>query len=73
MLDTIPPGMFMYCDKDRDFYLVLGTIAELTTVINFSRSFKRYSVTDYRTNYYRWFFSINCRILSQTVQRFSRL
>ena len=73
MLDTIPPGLFVYCDENQEFYFVIGTDVELTTVINFNRSFKRYSVTDYRTNYYRWFFSDRCRILSQTVQRFSRL
>ncbi len=64
MLDTIPPGLFVYCDEDEEFYLVVGTVAGLTTVINFSRSFKRYSVTDYGTNYYRWFFYNKCRILS---------
>lgn len=73
MLDIIPPGLFVYCVEDKEFYLVIGTDVELTTVINFNRSIKRYSVTDYRTNYYRWFFYNKCRILSQTVQRFSRL
>ena len=58
MLDTVPPGLFVYCDEDKEFYLVIGADAELTTVINFSRSFKRYSVIDYTTNYYRWFFQI---------------
>ena len=70
MLDTIPPGLFVYCDRDKEFYLVIGTGVEMTTIINFNRSFKRYSVIDYRTNYYRWFFYNKCRILSQTVQRF---
>lgn len=64
MLDTIPPGMFVYCDKDQEFYLVIGTIAELTTVINFSIFFNRYTLIDYRTNYYRWFFPTFCRTLS---------